>query len=224
MDITVTTKLAPVTIPPPRNASLSTFTSTPCSRPPRMGPDRIIPTTLAPQTPPVIAHPPRPYSMCHPIAPATETNSPGSRDFLQTPECWLVKHPDTPGRFAACSSTSSTTTTSLRLRSDGCPQDLPNSTVLITVCPTSPTIWRQPSDRRIEGRNNILYYRTLLIVGKSPAMRLPTAPANTRRFVKENQGLATTEQCASTYPAIQALLFSGVNGLQHTPVHRNPGN
>ena len=55
-------------------------------------------------------------------------------------------------------------------------------------------------------------------------MRLPTAPANTRFFGKENQGLATTEQCASTYPAIQALLFSGVNGLQHTPVHRNPGN
>ena len=91
------------TTPPPRNASLSTCTHR--LRTLRMGPQN---PDHAPPSPPVIAHPPRYTTPFHQRL--VDTNSPP--DFLQSPECCLVKpSPDVPWKLRRLCCT--TTTTSL---------------------------------------------------------------------------------------------------------------
>ena len=112
-----------------------------------------------------------------------------ARDFLLTPECCLVKQTsDVPWKLR-------------RLYYDDFAVMAAHGT-----CPTPLWLYlcafriQQFGDtQEIEGRNNVLQN----IVRGAPRMRLATA--NTRLFVKENEGLATTEQCASSHTEILAL-------------------
>ena len=137
----------------------------------------------------------------------SERRSAFARDFLLTPECCLVKQTsDVPWKLR-------------RLYYDDFAVMAAHGT-----CPTPLWLYlcafrtQQFGDtQEIEGRNNVLQN----IVAKRPRMRLATA--NTRLFVKENEGLATTEQCASSHIEIVSLQNSDYDTARFsvTPEHVN---